>query len=110
MTRSRAPEGIVKDRVKAALRSLGPDRCYWLMPVMGEFGSAGIPDVLCCIDGQFIAIEVKRGKATVPTTRQEIRMDAVRRAGGRAFVVHADNIDEFEQKIQALIDGLGHTQ
>ena len=92
----KTPEGEVKKRITAALKRLGPDRCWYVMPVMGELGTVGIPDYLCCIDGRFLAIEAKRGKALVPTTRQQFRIEDIQRAGGKALVINVENIRAFE--------------
>lgn len=58
----------------------------------------GCPDVLCCLDGRFIGIEVKRlgGKAT---EKQLSALDAIRRAGGVAFV--ATSIEDVERALKA---------
>lgn len=102
MGTKRTPEGLIKNRIKAALNTLGPDRCWWFMPVAGEFGASGIPDFVCCVDGRFFSIEVKRGAAVKPTTRQEIRMEAIKKAKGEAIVVHAQNIERFENAIESM--------
>jgi len=45
----------------------------------------GIPDLLCCVDGLFIGIEVKRpGKKATPA--QALIIDRIRKAGGWADV------------------------
>ena len=109
MGSKRTPEGLVKSRIKKALDSLGKDRCWWYMPTMGEFGTNGVPDFVACIDGRFLGIEAKRGKATKPTTRQELRIEAIKQAGGECIVVHSANIEKFEATIQSLIHGTGST-
>ena len=109
MANKRTPEGLVKRRIQKALDSLGNDRCWWYMPSMGVFGTNGVPDFVACIDGRFLGIEAKRGKAVKPTTRQEIRIEAIKRAGGECIVVHSANIEKFEATIQSLIHGTGST-
>jgi hypothetical protein len=36
-------------------------RCFFFKEHGGPFGTAGIPDLICCIDGKFFAFEVKTG-------------------------------------------------
>lgn len=79
------------------------------MPVMGEFGAAGQPDFVACIDGRFLGIEAKRGKQLKPTTRQQFRIDDIKQAGGQAIVVHAENIERFEKLILGLKNGSGNS-
>lgn len=58
----------------------------------GGYQSAGVPDILCCYRGYFIAIEVKSptGKGRLSDI-QELKIKEIRRAGGVGFV--ADNLD-----------------
>jgi Holliday junction resolvase len=53
------PEKKVKQRVVAQLKELG---AYYFYPATGGYGSSGLPDVVCCLDGRFIGIECKAGK------------------------------------------------
>lgn len=49
---------------------------------------SGIPDLLCCIEGRFLAIEVKRPEGTVAPI-QAATLTAIRRSGGTAWVLRA---------------------
>lgn len=80
------PEGRVKVAIKAYLKTL-PD-CWWYMPVQNGMGVGGIPDIIICLGGLFVAIEVKapgREKSTTPL--QECTIAAINNAGGHALVV-----------------------
>lgn len=57
---------------------------------------AGVPDLLICHEGQFVAVELKakRGKLR---PEQLQAMAAIRRAGGRVFV--ARSLEEFIRKL-----------
>lgn len=83
----KTPEALVKDRIKSWLRERG---AYFFMPVQTGFGASTL-DILCCINGRFVGIECKR--PTEPgmpkgrvTPRQINTIDAIRAAGGIAFV------------------------
>jgi hypothetical protein len=58
----------------------------------------GCPDVLVCLDGRFVAVEVKRpgGQAT---EKQLAALDAIRRAGGLAFI--ATSVADVERALKA---------
>ena len=45
----------------------------------------GIPDLIACISGQFVAIEVKKD-GNDPSVIQLFQMDKIIEAGGKAFV------------------------
>lgn len=76
-----------KDIVAAILRLLKKrPRCFAWKTHGGMYGTAGIPDIIACVDGRFVALEVKQpgGK---PTRLQEITLGKIREAGGIAAVV-----------------------
>lgn len=90
------PEKKVKDAVRKLLVEFG---IYYFMPAANGFGRAGIPDIICCFGGRFIAIECKAGKGTT-TALQDRELAAIRTAGGMAMVVNETNIDELKEKLQ----------
>ena len=57
-----------------------------------EMGARGIPDVLGCIRGRFVGIEVKvkKGNLLAYTRHQQIKLDEIREAGGLAIGVAVD--------------------
>jgi hypothetical protein len=62
-----------------------PD-CFFWKEHGGMYGTAGIPDIICCINGQFVAFEVKQPSGKL-TKLQEIMMQRIKRAKGKAFKV-----------------------
>jgi Holliday junction resolvase len=98
---ARTPEGAVKDAVR---RILGEMDVYHFMPPGNGFGRAGIPDIIGCMDGKFIAIECKAGKGKT-TALQERELEWIGDAGGFTFVAREDNLDEMKQLLQEKKDG-----
>jgi Holliday junction resolvase len=90
------PEKKVKDAVRKLLVEFG---IYYFMPAANGFGRAGIPDIICCFGGRFIAIECKAGKG-VTTALQDRELAAIRTAGGMTMVVNETNIQELREKLQ----------
>lgn len=84
------PERKVKKKVTEFLRSVG---AYYTMPVASGFGNAGVPDILCCYQGKFIGIECKANGGK-PTRLQLSNLQAIRDAGGLAFIVDEHNINQ----------------
>ena len=77
----KSPEGYEKDEICKYLDSIG---CWYFRPYQAGFGRSGIPDIVGCMDGVFLAIEVKRdGKE--PTPLQHKRIEEIHHAGGIAF-------------------------
>jgi Holliday junction resolvase len=65
-------------------------------------GRAGIPDIICCARGRFLAIECKAGKGTT-TALQEKELAAIRAAGGVALVINESNLTLLGDTIKELL-------
>ena len=90
------PEGKVKEKVKKILRKYD---VWYYMPVQNGMGVVGIPDFICCMDGQFLAIETKApGRKSQVTPNQRRRMQEIMQADGIVYV--ADNADDVEELIR----------
>ena len=78
---------LEKDIVAAILRLLKKTPCCFAWKEHGGmYGVAGIPDIIACVGGRFVAFEVKvpGGKLT---KLQEITLQKIRDAKGQAFKV-----------------------
>lgn len=62
---------------------------------MSGMGRAGVPDIIACFKGHFLAIEAKAGK-NKPTALQERELASIQKAGGHAMVLNEDNLDLLE--------------
>ena len=72
--------------IKKYLASV-PDTFAW-KEHGGQYGTAGIPDIIVCHRGHFIALEAKVGK-NQPTKLQAVTIEQIRKAGGTAAVVRS---------------------
>jgi hypothetical protein len=92
------PEGKVKEACKKYLKSIG---AWFFMPVSNGMGQVGIPDIICCYKGIFIAVETKApGKRNQTTANQNRVIGAIKEADGWAIVV--DNVEQLEQFVLAI--------
>lgn len=89
------PEAKVKAKIKDILKT---HNAYYVMPIGTGYGNSGAPDFICCVNGQFLAIEAKAGN-NKPTALQEKNIRDIRNAGGYAMVVNEDNLEELETLI-----------
>jgi hypothetical protein len=62
--------------------------------------TSGIPDLLICFDGRFLAIELKVHGNTA-TAIQQHQLDRIRKAGGRTAICHS--VAEVKQFIKEVI-------
>jgi hypothetical protein len=88
-----------KEIVSAILRYLKTvPRCFAWKEHGGMYGTAGIPDIIACIDGRFYAFEVKTEIGRT-TKLQDAIIRKILACGGTALVVRS--VDE----VRAVING-----
>jgi Holliday junction resolvase len=85
-TPMKTPESFEKAEICKYLDFIG---AWYFKPMMNGFGKAGVPDIIVCLNGAFIAIEVKR-EGKEPTPIQVRRMREIWGAGGKALTGTAE--------------------
>lgn len=85
---AQTPEGAVKAKIKAILKEHG---AYFAMPIGSAFGNSGVPDFLCCVNGEFLAIEAKAGKGKT-TALQDKHLADIGKAGGRSLIINEESL------------------
>ena len=93
------PEAKTKQRVR---RVLDLHKVYHFTPTGAGYGRAGIPDIVACVNGRFLAIECKAGRGKT-TALQDRELQRIRDAGGTAMVIY-DTEDDYAR----LLAGLQH--
>lgn len=92
----KTPEGLIKDKIRKWLREQG---AYVFSPTQTGYGQQTV-DLICCVDGKFLAIEVKApGKK--PTARQLIIIDEIIESRGMALV--AWSLQDVVEMVQPLL-------
>lgn len=80
---------LEKELVAAIMRLLKTvPQCFAWKEHGGMYGTAGLPDIIFCLAGQFFAFEVKTQTGTT-TKLQEGTIERIKSAGGHAFVVRS---------------------
>lgn len=95
---AQTPEAKVKAAVKKVLDQY---EVYHFSPPANGYGRVGIPDIICCINGYFVAIECKAGKGKT-TALQDRELDGIIEAGGVALVVNEDGVDSLHHLISSI--------
>ena len=95
---AQTPERKVKAQVADILKEYG---VYYFFPPANGLGRAGIPDIIACAWGQFLAIECKAGKGQT-TALQERELAAIRAAGGWAMVVRETDIPDLKEQLENM--------
>lgn len=103
---AQTPEKKVKDKVVKILKSYG---VYYFFPATHGFGRSGVPDVICCALGKFIAIECKAGN-NQPTALQQREIEAINKVGGVTFVINEDNLTMLDSFFKELTNANNKTR
>ena len=72
------------DQIRKYLNTI--DKLFFWKEHGGQYGTAGIPDIIVCYKGKFIAFECKL-PGNKPTLLQTITLRKIICAGGLAFVI-----------------------
>ena len=92
-------EKTFENKIKAFLKSKG---AYFIKTHGDRFSRVGTPDILACVNGHFVAVEVKAENGK-PSELQLYHLDEIRKAGGLAFLLYPKDFEQFKQKIQNLL-------
>ncbi|HMA78503.1 MAG TPA: VRR-NUC domain-containing protein [Candidatus Paceibacterota bacterium] len=96
------PEKKVKKKVVEILKQYN---AYYFYPVTGGFGASGVPDIVTCVKGRFLGIEVKAdAKKRGPTALQQKNLNEINATGGIGLVIDANNLDELTETLDAIGD------
>lgn len=66
----------------------------------GNFGRAGIPDIVGCANGKFFAVEVKAARGS-PSELQEKNIELITAGGGIGVILYPKDFDKFKNELLA---------
>ncbi|MEI3542023.1 MAG: VRR-NUC domain-containing protein [Acutalibacteraceae bacterium] len=90
-------EKTITDKILKYLKS--QSECFAFKEHGGMYGTAGVPDIICCYKGKFIAFEVKTKKGKL-SKLQEIIIEKIRMAQGMAFkVISLEEVKEILKEV-----------
>lgn len=92
------PEKSFENKVKNYLDEQG---AWYVKFFANRMTKEGIPDILACINGYFIGIEVKAQNGK-PSDLQLYHCEKIRKSGGFAFVLYPSGFDDFKKFVKDL--------
>lgn len=98
---AQTPEKRVKTKVESVLKSEG---AYYFFPATHGYGRSGVPDIIACVNGHFLAIECKAG-GNKPTALQTREIESIRLAGGVAVVANEENWEMVRPLVRGMKGG-----
>lgn len=91
------PAGFPKERMTAPVRG-------WYTKIWGGgFQKSGIPDLLACVNGIMIAVEVKASNGT-PSELQKLNISRINQSNGLALFLYPEGFSEFKKLIEGVIE------
>ena len=92
-------EKKIETQIKNWLTEIG---AYWFKVHGSSFMEPGIPDIVCCINGHFVGIEVKdKGKLYNQSSAQKIHEININKANG--IYILADNLETVKERLCTII-------
>ena len=95
-----AAEKNFENRLKKFLEDEG---CWFVKFFANAYTKSGIPDILCCCNGYFVAIEVKAPNGK-PSELQKMNVQKINQCNGYGVILYPDQFDQFKELIKFLND------
>lgn len=95
-----AEEKTLENRIKKYLTEKG---CYWVKYFGCAYTRSGVPDLLCSVNGKFVALECKSSKGKL-SELQKHEMKKISNSGGLAYCVSPKNWEEIKQVIDKILN------
>lgn len=95
-----AKEKLFENKIKKFLKDNG---CWFVKYFANAFTQSGIPDILACVNGYFVAIEVKAENGK-PSELQIYHQQKIKESGGIAYILYPKDFECFKKDIKKLLD------
>lgn len=97
---AKKPETVFKERVLRDLKTLP---LCWFSKIQ-QVAINGTPDILLCLNGIFIAIELKKDAKSKTSKLQDYNLQKIREAGGLSFVVYPDIWNDVLDDLRQIVE------
>ena len=92
-------EKLYENKIKAYLKSIG---AYFIKTHGDRFSKVGTPDIIACVNGHFVAVEVKAENGK-PSELQLYHLEQIRKAGGHSFLLYPKDFEKFKKICENLL-------
>ena len=94
-----ASEKTFENKIKAYLKSIG---AYFIKTHGDRFSKVGTPDIIACINGHFVAVEVKAENDT-PSEIQLYHIEQIQKAGGYGIILYPKDFEKFKKDVENIL-------
>lgn len=96
-----AQEKTFENKIKKYLKDKG---CWHVKYFANRMTKSGIPDIIACVNGKFVAIEVKAENGH-PTELQLWNVEQIKKSNGIAVIAYPSDWDKLKILIDKLLEG-----
>ena len=94
-----AKEKSFENKIKAYLQSIG---AYFIKTHGDRFSRVGTPDIIACVNGYFVAVEVKAENGK-PSELQIHHIEQINKAGGYGVILYPNGVEGFKKICENLL-------
>lgn len=99
MQKKMSEEKNFENKVK---RYLKENNIWYVKYFENGVTKAGIPDILACVNGFFVGIEIKASKGK-PSEIQKYQQEQIRKSNGISIILYPDMFEHFKSYVQYLL-------
>ncbi len=101
-----AAEKQFENKVKQFLKQF-PSSIWFTKIWGGGYQKSGIPDLICCVNGIFISVELKASNGQA-SELQKHNVMKINQANGIGIILYPEGFEEFKKLILGVIDCNSH--
>ena len=90
-----------ENKIKGWLKA---NDCYFVKFFANRMTKTGVPDILACVNGFFVGIEVKAQNGK-PSELQLYNVRKIREAGGFAYIVYPSGWNTLKKILEDMLNG-----
>ena len=94
-----AKEKAFENKIKDYLKSIG---AYFIKTHGDRFSRVGTPDIIACVNGHFVAVEVKAENGK-PSELQIHHIEQINKAGGYGVILYPKDFEGFKKICENLL-------
>ena len=88
-----------ENKIKYYLKSIG---AYFIKTHGDRFSRIGTPDIIACVNGHFVAVEVKATTGK-PSELQIYHIEQIKKAGGYGVILYPKDFENFKKVCENLL-------
>lgn len=91
-------EKTFENKIKAYLKTIG---AYFIKTHGDRFSRVGTPDIIACVNGHFVAVEVKAENGK-PSELQIYHIDEIQKSKGYGVILYPKDFEQFKNDMKNL--------